>query len=221
MAAVTPRHEHSMAGMSMAGMSSMGNGVPSLFYMQQIFWAFIGIAIAIATLANVINKVLYRQRIKSSYLEAFAAKPRSLLFQAHATFSALTREYGYYSIPLSIRNIRFYLPPMGSASVLGGYLILIIISCLYKLDPKDLLEWEDIAYRAGFIAMCQIPLVVLLAGKNNIIGSLTGVGYERLNWLHRWVTSGSGSRNGLSMNTSRSRSSLMISLRRVSLLVAS
>jgi NAD(P)H-flavin reductase len=176
-----------MAGMSMAGMSSMGNGVPSLFYMQQIFWAFIGIAIAIATLANVINKVLYRQRIKSSYLEAFAAKPRSLLFQAHATFSALTREYGYYSIPLSIRNIRFYLPPMGSASVLGGYLILIIISCLYKLDPKDLLEWEDIAYRAGFIAMCQIPLVVLLAGKNNIIGSLTGVGYERLNWLHRWV----------------------------------
>lgn len=35
--------------------------------------------------------------------------------------------------------------------------------------------------------MGQLPLIFLLAGKNNIIGFLTGSSHERLNWLHRWV----------------------------------
>lgn len=176
-----------MAGMLMAGMSSMGNGVPSLFYMQQVFWAFVGTAVAAGTISNILNKSLARQRISSARIEANAAKPRSLFFKAHASLTAIYREYGYYSLPVSFRNMRFYLPPMGSSTILLGYGILIIVTCFYKLDASDLLEWEDIAYRAGFIAICQVPLVILLSGKRNIIGFLTGVGYERLNWLHRWV----------------------------------
>lgn len=39
----------------------------------------------------------------------------------------------------------------------------------------------------GFIACAQIPLIILLAGKRNILGAMTGCGYERLNWLHRWT----------------------------------
>lgn len=187
MATITSRHEHGMAGMSMAGMSSMGNGVPSLFYMQQVFWAFVGTAIAVGAISNILNKSLARQRISSARNEPNAAKPRSLFFKAHASLTAIYREYAYYSLPLSFRNMRFYLPPMGSSTILLGYFILIIVTCFYKLDASDLLEWEDIAYRAGFIAICQVPLVILLSGKRNIIGFLTGVGYERLNWLHRWV----------------------------------
>ena len=33
----------------------------------------------------------------------------------------------------------------------------------------------------------QVPLVVVLAGKVNLVGMLLGSSYERLNWLHRWV----------------------------------
>lgn len=50
-----------------------------------------------------------------------------------------------------------------------------------------MLQWEPIAYRCGYVALAQIPLVVLLAGKRNIIGFFVGVGYERLSYLHRWV----------------------------------
>ena len=32
-----------------------------------------------------------------------------------------------------------------------------------------------------------MPLLILLASKNNIIGTLTGVSFERLNVLHRWT----------------------------------
>ncbi|MGC0727537.1 ferric reductase-like transmembrane domain-containing protein, partial [Escherichia coli] len=31
-------------------------------------------------------------------------------------------------------------------------------------------------------------LISLLAGRQNIIGYLAGMGYERLNWFHRWIS---------------------------------
>lgn len=57
-----------MSGMSMGGgdgsmgNTSTGNGIPSLFYLQQMFWAAIGAAIACATVINVYNNLLWRQR---------------------------------------------------------------------------------------------------------------------------------------------------------------
>ena len=47
--------------------------------------------------------------------------------------------------------------------------------------------YESIAYRAGFLSLAQVPLIFLLAGKENLVGFFTGYGYDRLHWLHRWV----------------------------------
>jgi predicted ferric reductase len=58
--------------------------------------------------------------------------------------------------------------------------------CLYGFNLNDRWSREDIGYRAGFVSIAQLPLIFLLAGKNNIVGYLTGVSHERLNWLHRW-----------------------------------
>ncbi|PPR00684.1 hypothetical protein CVT24_000972 [Panaeolus cyanescens] len=41
--------------------------------------------------------------------------------------------------------------------------------------------------RTGWIAVAQLPLVFAFAQKNNILGSILGYGYERLNFLHRFV----------------------------------
>src|SRR6187402_2885796 len=98
--------QHNHGGMS--EMVAMAAGVPGLFYMQQIFWAFIGTAIAVATIGNVLNKILYHQRISASWDTATAAKPKSLFFKSHATISAILREYSYYSIPMSFRKRQFY-----------------------------------------------------------------------------------------------------------------
>ncbi|KAL8655344.1 MAG: hypothetical protein Q9210_000940 [Variospora velana] len=67
-------------------------------------------------------------------------------------------------------------------------LVVVLVLCFYGLNPRDQWQWEGIGYRTGFIAAAQLPLVVLLSGKRNIIGWLTGTSYERLNWLHRWVS---------------------------------
>lgn len=44
------------------GDMDMGNGIPSLFDFQQLYWAVVGAAIGVATLANVMNKVVAAQR---------------------------------------------------------------------------------------------------------------------------------------------------------------
>lgn len=164
----------------------MAAGVPGLFHMQQIFWAFVGTAIAVATAANAVNKILCYQRI-SARKSPNASRPTSFFFQSHATLSAIIREYSNYSIPLSIKGKHFYLPPVGPITILVGYLVLIVVCVFYRLSPKDFLQFEDIGYRSGFIAVCQLPLIVLLSGKRNLIGFFTGAGYERLSWLHRWT----------------------------------
>jgi len=44
------------------GGTSVESGVPDLFYIQRMYWAVIGAAIAFAALINVTNKVLALQR---------------------------------------------------------------------------------------------------------------------------------------------------------------
>jgi len=165
----------------------MGAGVPGLFHMQQVFWAFIGTALGVATLVNIFNHILYHQRMATSKTVPNAAMPKSILFRMQATITSVIREYSYYSPALSIRKWRFYLPPIGPVTMMVGYIVLIVVCCFYRFNTKDFLQWEDIGYRCGFIAVSQTPLIVLLAGKRNLIGFFPGVGYERLNWLHRWV----------------------------------
>lgn len=50
----------SHAGMAMGGMS-MG-GMPALNYFPKMYWAVVGSFIGVATVVNIFNHVLYRQR---------------------------------------------------------------------------------------------------------------------------------------------------------------
>ncbi|KIK38307.1 hypothetical protein CY34DRAFT_15128 [Suillus luteus UH-Slu-Lm8-n1] len=62
-----------------------------------------------------------------------------------------------------------------------AYITIIFYVSFYKSDP-----FTD-PHRAGFVITSQIPFVYALATKNNIIGMMVGVGYEKLNFLHRLV----------------------------------
>ncbi len=117
------------------------------------------------------------------------AKPKSIFFLIVATTTAMLREVAYAPIPriilFRVFSLRFY--PTGRIILVVSNLVILFVLCFYKLDTKDQWQWESIGYRTGFMTICQIPLLFLLAGKNNIIGLLTGSSYERLNMLHRWA----------------------------------
>jgi hypothetical protein len=52
-----------MGGMDMSmGNTSMGNGIPSLFTLEQMYWAVVGSAIGAFTLVNIYSWILFRQR---------------------------------------------------------------------------------------------------------------------------------------------------------------
>lgn len=92
----------------MGGMTTTSAGVPRLFYMQQIFWVFIGTVIGIPILANMLDQIIYRQRV-ASWKPPGAAKPRLLFFKMSASMSAIIRKYGYHFKSLSIRKMNLNL----------------------------------------------------------------------------------------------------------------
>lgn len=116
------------------------------------------------------------------------AKPKSLFFSLYATLTAIAREISYATIhPLTVGNYTFHFPPLGPVLIILANLITILVLSFYKLDTLDALQWEDIGYSTGFIALCQLPLIFLLAGRQNIVGFLAGMSYASLNWFHRWA----------------------------------
>ncbi|TBU28196.1 incomplete iron reductase [Dichomitus squalens] len=70
---------------------------------------------------------------------------------------------------------------IGKSIILLGYFGTLLYAGLYMSNP-----FTD-PLRAGFVAASQIPVVMLLGTKNNLLGMLIGFGYERLNYFHRFA----------------------------------
>ncbi|KAH7890412.1 hypothetical protein F5I97DRAFT_1799605 [Phlebopus sp. FC_14] len=70
---------------------------------------------------------------------------------------------------------------IGQALVLTVYAVTLVYASFYKSNPfKDPL-------RTGFVAMAQIPVVYVAATKNNLLGMCVAMGYEKLNYIHRFA----------------------------------
>ncbi|KAI0526405.1 hypothetical protein F5B22DRAFT_156678 [Xylaria bambusicola] len=78
------------------------------------------------------------------------------------------------------------LPSNGTSIVVAGYYGLNIFAHLYKL-PFEAKHFFAFADRAGFVFIVNMPLLYLLAAKNQPLKRLTGHSYEALNIYHRRV----------------------------------
>lgn len=63
---------------------------------------------------------------------------------------------------------------IGRSIVVLGYFLIILYATVYKSSP-----FSD-PQRAGFIAMSQLPLVFALGTKNNVLGMVLALGYEKV-----------------------------------------
>ncbi|OAG00576.1 uncharacterized protein CC84DRAFT_1230736, partial [Paraphaeosphaeria sporulosa] len=65
----------------------------------------------------------------------------------------------------------------------------IIIAMLLSVDaPTFTFHFtDDVAFRAAWTTISQIPLVYLLSAKRGPLNYLTGLTYERINWMHKFV----------------------------------
>ncbi|CAN9267898.1 unnamed protein product [Alternaria alternata] len=167
-------------------MGSMGM-LPELTEWPDFYYAVIGAAVGVATIFNVYNYVLYRQRMLTIRGGSQTpAKPRSWFALGNATLFALTREASNFSLHIPLKGRVLRLPTVGRSSLVAANVVVLVVLCLYGFDVTDQFSMENIGFRCGVVTIAQLPIIVLLAGKNNVIGCLSGVSYERLNWLHRW-----------------------------------
>lgn len=64
------------------------------------------------------------------------------------------------------------------------YLVWIVILEFANNNISGARHFTSLEVRASWLAAAQVPLLVLLAGKNSPIGFVTGISYERLNVIH-------------------------------------
>ena len=162
------------------------HGGSDMFFLQKVYWAVIGSVIAVALVVHLLNQFLHWHRT-SRRTNDYPARPRSAFFKGYATLTAVAREISNSVIHYRLFNRRYQSAPLGKTCLALGNLAVVLVLCFHGLDTTDHWQWESVAYQTGYIAVTQLPLIVLLAGKRNIIGFLIGSSYERLNWLHRWT----------------------------------
>ncbi|KAH9066825.1 hypothetical protein EDB87DRAFT_463238 [Lactarius vividus] len=71
--------------------------------------------------------------------------------------------------------------PLGKLLVLLAYGIIILYASFFRSNPfKD-------PNRMAWVAVSQIPIVVALTNKSNWLSWLSGIGYEKFNYVHRFA----------------------------------
>ncbi|KAG9122083.1 hypothetical protein FRC07_001683 [Ceratobasidium sp. 392] len=69
----------------------------------------------------------------------------------------------------------------------GQYILLLLYATLIGVSMFLYSSPVSNIQRAGYVCISQLPIVFALGTKNSLIGWLVGMGYEKLNYIHRWV----------------------------------
>ena len=185
-----------MTGMEGMDMSTNGLFTGSNKAIARDYWYVVAGVLALFTIVRILPVIQGQQRRRA--FEGQPSKPSSRLVkmsvQAHATATAIMREIAYPQ-PLCLTGTfnQYFSPlPVGRSLLLVLYWLMVLGflwsgTILQKDDPMYAYKWEKVGFRAAWVSVTQIPFIYLLSCKFNIISILTGISYERLNWLHRWA----------------------------------
>lgn len=152
------------------------------------FWYGVIVVIGIAALFKFLRWLTLQLRLREAAQQRQSpAKPKTLPMRWLATITALGRESTYLQFSPMVPIMPYFkVPPMGTITLLLAYLAFVLALEFVNNHVEGAQYWQALGVRAGWLAVAQVPLLVLLINKNNAIGLLTGVSYERLNVLHRW-----------------------------------
>lgn len=182
-------HNHGSMSMGVAQFQSTNIDVAHAFwYIVAAICAVRGARSLIDILRNALAK---RQNHDRS---AVPSRPSNILTQTYETTLAMFRELSYPAMqPFAGRITQYFTPPpLGQCLFILTYWGIILTMLwsdvlLARGSSQYAYRWEKPAFRAAWVSVTQVPLVYALSCKINVISIVTGVSYERLNWLHRWV----------------------------------
>ncbi|KAK9452699.1 ferric reductase NAD binding domain-containing protein [Dipodascopsis uninucleata] len=156
------------------------------------FWYGIVVVVTIFGICNAAQKITLRIRLNNSakHPDNVTTIPQNLFDQVIATVSAILREASYPQI--SIPGIFSFVevPPLGTIIVLVVYLCFVLALEFIQDHISGEQHFQALGTRAAWLAVAQMPLVVMLINKNNLIGYITGSSHSQLMILHKWVARG-------------------------------
>ncbi|WVQ95167.1 hypothetical protein IAU59_002261 [Kwoniella sp. CBS 9459] len=104
-----------------------------------------------------------------------------VMVEKHFYLSGLTIHPRRFHFWGKTRKMRKRLYPTPDLLWQAGYTLGFLVLSFYGTG-WDTLTWSN---QAAWVAAAQVPMIIALAGKNNLISFLTGIPYDRLNYLHK------------------------------------
>ncbi|KAF4636938.1 hypothetical protein G7Y89_g1145 [Cudoniella acicularis] len=151
------------------------------------FWYGVCGVIGTCAVFNMLWTVTLKLRMRAAAANRpRSATPGNIFSTSLACITAIFREATYSQFtPRNGRMIK--VPPIGTITLLVGYLAWVVLLEFVDNNVDGAQHFTSLGVRAAWLAVAQVPLLILLAGKNNLIGFVSGVSYERLNVIHRWA----------------------------------
>ncbi|ORY27884.1 ferric reductase NAD binding domain-domain-containing protein [Naematelia encephala] len=138
------------------------------YYFSRLINLLIVLIILILSLRRLINYLRRRSRYR--------------VWRRWAAIEAIWRNWmGLYTLPK-----RIYGPEnVCDALWTVGYTAVLIFFSIWKTTSECARGSDNLANQLGVMAFSQLPLIIILIQKNNPISALTGITYQKLNYLHR------------------------------------
>jgi len=143
------------------------------------FWFGVCAVIAVCAFFNFAQKATNITRFRAAAANrSRPASPSNIFSKSIACITAIGREASYPQYtPQAFRW--FKIPPLGTILLVVGYLSWVLLLEFSNNNIPGAQHYTSLAVRAAWLAVAQVPLLILLAGKNNLIGLVSGVSYER------------------------------------------
>ena len=110
------------------------------------------------------------------------------LFKKHCLDAPLFRTRHHREFKLSTAIGMGTLPSRFQTFFLVGYLAANITFCIWKIDYSSFSKGaNELLERSGVIAVMNMIPLFLLAGRNNPVIKLTGIPFDTMNLIHRWL----------------------------------
>ncbi|KAI5359071.1 Putative ferric reductase, NAD binding domain, ferric reductase transmembrane component-like protein [Septoria linicola] len=152
----------------------------------KFFWYGVVAFVAATMLYRLPRWLTLQSRLREAARRKLSpARPKHLPITWLATIAAMGREMSYLQLTPT-RHAWFRVPPLGTMILVLAYLVFVLVLEFADNNIEGAQYWQGLGTRAGWLAIAQLPLLILLVNKNSIVGTLTGSSWERLNVLHRW-----------------------------------
>ncbi|CDO76208.1 hypothetical protein BN946_scf184819.g8 [Trametes cinnabarina] len=163
-------------------------------YPRQLWW-FLATFIALVSILNVLSWAIAkyssgrsRTQTQSRGTEA-GRSPSERRFSWRHLPSAVVNAYRVVAFRYTLRFGQSYALNFAEVFVTCAYITAIFT---WEFVNTTTLSGDKLSYtywssRAGAIGASQFPLITALGTKNNVVAYITGISYDKLNYVHRMV----------------------------------